>query len=197
MTRIARVIHRQIGGDAIQPGAEFGAGFVSFARAIDAQKNFLGQVFRSRRIVRHAIHKTHHRPAIFLHQAGESGIVTGLHPEHDFGVTLGFAECAGITSQSAARGSRQAEQTAIHRRQQCCSPLIEPLRRQKLRPAFSDPGPEVPSVLWATGNSRVLVRSAFGEIHRSAGEPRKSGTGGRELAYHAGWIRETGWFATI
>src|SRR5271157_6099022 len=66
--RIARVVNRQVGRDAIKPGRKLGARLVTGARPVHAQKHFLRQFLRGRWVAAQAVHEAHHRPAIFLHQ---------------------------------------------------------------------------------------------------------------------------------
>ena len=90
LARVARMINRQVGRNPIQPGGELGAGFVTPARAIHPQKNFLRQIFSRGGVARHPVHKTYQWPAILLHQEVESGLVPRLHPQHDLGVGVAF-----------------------------------------------------------------------------------------------------------
>ena len=113
MARIARMIHSQVGRDAIQPGGELGAGFVFLARAINAQKNFLRQFFRHGRITRHAIHKIHHRPAIFLQQIIEGSLIACLHSQHHFGITETIRRKTGLAVRRR-HSAPYREQPAIH-----------------------------------------------------------------------------------
>ena len=54
LARIARVIHRQVGCNPIQPRRELRACLVAGARPVYPKKHFLRQVFGCRRIMRHA-----------------------------------------------------------------------------------------------------------------------------------------------
>ena len=79
MLGVARMIHRQVGRNAIQPGGELGAGRIALPRTIDPQKYFLRQLFGYRLIVGHAVHEADHLAAVFLHQIIESDIVARGH----------------------------------------------------------------------------------------------------------------------
>ena len=80
---IARVVHGQIGGDAVKPGGELGFRRIALARAINAQKNFLRQLFRQRLVAAHAVHEGDHRPVILVYEILVSRIIIGAGAEHD------------------------------------------------------------------------------------------------------------------
>ena len=125
------MVHCQIRGNAIQPSGELGAGFVVLARAIDAQKNLLRQILRHRRVMRHAVHKTHHRSTVFLHQVVESRIVASLHFEHHLRISQ-FARHARLDRKlGLARSAPHREHPAIDG--DAAHIRINPARGKKLR----------------------------------------------------------------
>src|SRR5271165_2007410 len=86
MLRVASVVHSQVRGDAVEPGAEARFGAVGLARAVDPQKDFLRQLFRDRLIPDHSEHEMNDRLAVLLDQVAISGVVAVAHPEHKLGV---------------------------------------------------------------------------------------------------------------
>ena len=65
---VAHRIQRQIRGDAEQPGGELRAGRILLARAVNAQKHFLRQIFRRRRVAHHAVEEIDQGRAILPQQ---------------------------------------------------------------------------------------------------------------------------------
>ena len=94
MPGIARIIDAEIGGDAVEPGAEAGLGAVGFTRPIDPEKNLLRKLFGDRLVVDHAVHEVDDRLAVLLDQEIEAGHVAGAQLQHDGGI-VHLAEVAG------------------------------------------------------------------------------------------------------
>jgi hypothetical protein len=86
---------------------------VAFARPVDSQENLLSQVFSGRRVARHAVHKAHHRPAVFLHQILESSVIARSDPQHHLGIGQAIARHRGLGRYGMHR-ARHREQPAIH-----------------------------------------------------------------------------------
>ena len=74
---VAGVVDAQVGGDAVEPGAEAGLRTIGFARAVDAEEDLLGEFFGDRLVVHHAVHEVNDRLAVLLEQEVEGGHVAG------------------------------------------------------------------------------------------------------------------------
>ena len=83
---VARVVDAEVGGDAIEPGAEAGLGAVGLARAVDAQEDLLGKLLGDGLVVHHAVHEVDDRPAVLLDEEVEAGHISGAQLQHDGGV---------------------------------------------------------------------------------------------------------------
>ena len=83
MTCIAGIVDAEVGGDAIEPGAEAGLGAVGLAGAIDAEEDLLGKLFGDSLVVNHAVHEMDDRLAVLLDEEVEAGHVAGAELEHD------------------------------------------------------------------------------------------------------------------
>ena len=84
VTVVAQPVECQVGGDAKQPGTEFGGGPV-VSRAIDPQEHLLRQFLGDRDIAHQTIDVADHGTAVFFHDPAKAGTVAGLegqHPRH-------------------------------------------------------------------------------------------------------------------
>ena len=74
---IARMVDAEVGGDAVEPGAETGLGAVGLARTVDPEEDFLGELFGDGLVVDHAVHEMNDRLAVFLDKKVEAGHIAG------------------------------------------------------------------------------------------------------------------------
>ena len=58
---VARVVDAEVGGNAVEPGAEAGLGAVGLAGTVDAQEDLLGKLLGDGLVVHHAVHKVDDR----------------------------------------------------------------------------------------------------------------------------------------
>src|SRR3984957_5171744 len=124
---IAQRIQRQVRRDAKQPGGKFRAGRILLPRAIHAQKNFLRQVFRRRRIADHAIKKINQRRAIFLEKEVKGRVVPSLHVQHQLDVRPGHG--LHILSNTCSHLKLQKPQMCLNGR---FSDPLNPASRKEL-----------------------------------------------------------------
>jgi len=76
----AHHVHRAIGSDAIQPGAEVGPGLKSAELAIGAEKTFLHNIFGILFVSRHAEGELKHSAAVLLDQRPERFFISLPRP---------------------------------------------------------------------------------------------------------------------
>ena len=86
MTVVAGVVDAEIGGDAVEPGAEAGLGTVGLAGAIDAEEDLLREFFGDGLVADHAVHEMDDRLAVLLDEEVEARHVAGAELEHDGGI---------------------------------------------------------------------------------------------------------------
>ncbi len=96
MAVVAGVVDAEIGGDAIEPGAETGLGAVGLAGAVDAEEDLLGELLGDCLVVHHAIHEVNDGLAVLIDEEVKARHVAGAQLEHDGGV-IHLAEVAGGT----------------------------------------------------------------------------------------------------
>ena len=86
MLRIPGMVHRQVGGDPVQPGRELRFCPITFTRTVNAQEHFLSQFFGDSLAAHHAKQKMHHGPVVLLHQVTEARFIARRHAKHDGGI---------------------------------------------------------------------------------------------------------------
>jgi hypothetical protein len=86
VSRVAGMVDAEVGGDAIEPGAESCLCTVGLTRTLDAEEDLLGELFGDGLIVDHAVHKVNDGLAVLLNQVVEAGHVAGAQLEHDGGI---------------------------------------------------------------------------------------------------------------
>ena len=67
----------------------FALGAYSLARAVDAEKHFLRQIFRTRRVAHHAVEEIDQRSPVLAEQKLEGRFVPGFHVQHQLDVGPG------------------------------------------------------------------------------------------------------------
>ena len=112
MAVVAGVVDAEVGGDAVEPGAETGLGTIGLAGTVDAEEDLLGELFGDRLVVHHAVHEVNDRLAVLLEEEVEARHVAGAQLEHDGGV-VHLAEVAG--GDGATRRLEGCEQGRIDR----------------------------------------------------------------------------------
>jgi hypothetical protein len=71
MPVVPQRVKRQIGGNPEEPGGELRAGYILLTRAVHANKNFLGQVFRLFPAPNHPVQEIDQRSPIALQEKAE------------------------------------------------------------------------------------------------------------------------------
>ena len=86
MPVVSNRIQRQIRGDPEHPGGEFRTGRVVLARAVDAEKYFLGQILRDGRIPHHPVEKIDKGNPVLAEQKLEGLFIPGFYVQHQLDV---------------------------------------------------------------------------------------------------------------
>ena len=112
MACVARVVDAEVGGDAIEPGAEACLGAVGLARAVDAQEDLLGKLLGDGLVVHHAVHEVDDGAAVLLDEEVEAGDVSGAQLQHDGGV-FHLGEVRGALRNSNSGRKHTIEQARV------------------------------------------------------------------------------------
>ena len=83
---IARMIHAQVGRNAVKPGAELCFRPIRLPRPVHPQENLLRQFFRNRLVPHHAEHEVNDGLTVLLNEKVIAAVVPVPDPEHELGV---------------------------------------------------------------------------------------------------------------
>src|ERR1700735_2718681 len=86
MPGVACMVDAEIRCDPIEPSAEAGLSAVRLARAIDTEKDFLGEFFSDGLVVDHTVHEMNDGLAVFLDEEVKARHIAGSQFQHDGGV---------------------------------------------------------------------------------------------------------------
>src|ERR1043165_3805247 len=109
MAFIAKVIERDVGCYAEQPGCEFRRWLISMSRPVYAHEDVLGQFLGYSVILHHARKVLNYEITMLLKQYGETRGIVKLHPQHETRVKIERSPgCHTCKDESATRPFRAA-----------------------------------------------------------------------------------------
>ena len=136
MPGVARMVHRKVGGNPVEPGGELGLGPVALPGAVNAHKNLLRQLFGNCLVAHHPEKKVDDGPVILLGQITESRFVARRRAQHDGRVACGIeadrVQPAGRSWLPVRPLSRVRSQKRVVQ-DQGCHILWNPIRAGMLR----------------------------------------------------------------